>query len=328
MGTTSDGRALLATTILAALLASGPVLAGSEDSVSSDGSRLAEREVASYGGAATAKAFSPPYAGAERVTAEALHREGVNIYGRTELSAAEVKAMAALRDRASSRDASAGAEVIIGQDRRERVYTTNFPSRARVLITFSAGRCSGTLIGPNTVVTAGHCVHSGGSGGSWYPTSSYTVYAGANGTSNPYGSCTAKSLHSVSGWTSSGNEEFDYGAIKLNCTVGNTVGWYGYTSSVSNNLPAIIGGYPGDKPLTQWIHADKVRAITTNQIFYANDTTPGSSGSGVWWDNNGAVLIGIHAYGTHGSSPHSDYNHGKRITASTLNNFNLWKGLP
>lgn len=327
MGIRLDHRALLATAGLAALLATGAAIAGSEDAVSSDGSQVSERDAALYSGAAGTKTLSPPYAGAARVTAEALHREGVSIYGGTEFTAAEVKAIAALRDKASS-TSTGGAEVIIGQDRRERVYTTYFPSRARVLITFSGGRCSGTLIGPNTVVTAGHCVHSGGSGGSWYATSSYLIYAGANGTSKPYGSCTAKSLHSVSGWSSSGNEEFDYGAIKLNCTIGNTVGWYGYTSSVSTNLPAIIGGYPGDKPLTQWIHADKVRAITANQIFYSNDTTPGSSGSGVWWDSNGAVLIGIHAYGTHGSSPHSLYNHGKRITASTLSNFDLWKNLP
>lgn len=326
MRTTFDRRALLAMTVLAATLASAPALAGPEDSVSNDGSVLAEQEVASRNGASSAKASSPAYAGVARVTAEALHREGVDIYGKTELSAAEVKAMAALRDRASSNDA--GTEVIIGQDRRERVYTTYFPSRARVLITFSAGRCSGTLIGPNTVITAGHCLHSGGPGGGWYSTASYTIYAGANGTSNPYGSCTAKSLHSVNGWTGSGNEEFDYGAIKLNCTIGNTVGWYGYTSAVSLNLPAIIGGYPGDKPLTQWIHADKVRAVTANQIFYANDTTPGSSGSSVWYDSNGAVMIGVHAYGTHGASPHSVYNHGKRITATTLSNFDFWKALP
>lgn len=325
MGTTFDGRVFLAMTVLAATLASTPAWAGPEDAASNDGSVLAQREAASYSGGAGANA-SPSYAGLERVTAAALHREGVDIYGATELSAAELKAKAALRDRASSR--APGAEVIIGQDRRERVYTNIFPSRARVLIEFSGGRCSGTLIGPNTVITAGHCVHSGGSTGSWYSTASYTISAGANGTSRPYGSCTAKSLHSVNGWTNDENEEFDYGAIKLNCTVGNTVGFYGYTSSVSNNLPAIIGGYPGDKPLTQWIHADKVRAITTNQIFYSNDTTPGSSGSGVWYDNNGAVLIGVHAYGTHGASPHSDYNHGKRITTATLNNFNLWKGLP
>ena len=44
----------------------------------------------------------------------------------------------------------------------------------------TSGRCTGWLIGANTVVTAGHCVHQGG-GGSFYPTSSYRIYPGRNG---------------------------------------------------------------------------------------------------------------------------------------------------
>lgn len=320
------GLRWLSAAITAGLLIPAAALAGPHDAVSDDGSYVAQQEVAANGGGAT-QSSAAPYAGAARVTAEALAREGVDIYGNTEMSDAEFKAAVALRDGARSADAVAPA-VIIGVDRRERVYTTYYPSRARVLITFSGGRCSGTLIGSNTVITAGHCVHSGGSSGSWYPRRSYLIYAGANGTSKPYGSCTAKSLHSVSGWTSSGNEEYDYGAIKLNCTIGDTVGFYGWTTAVALNDPAIIGGYPGDKPLTQWIHADKVRSITTRQIFYSNDTTPGSSGSGVWYDKSGAILIGVHAYGTHGSSPHSVYNHGIRVTSGVSTNFGNWKALP
>ena len=53
----------------------------------------------------------------------------------------------------------------------------------------------------------------------------------------------------MTGWTVSANEEYDYGAVKLNCTVGNTVGWFGITSADPTNFPSIVGGYPGDKPL-------------------------------------------------------------------------------
>lgn len=312
---------------------SGALAQSAHDAVASDGSRVKQRDAANYGlGMAALEGRvgmeAPAFIGAKRVTEEALHRDGVEIYGALPRSALELMRAAALPDGGRVKG-SGSMEVIIGADRRERVYTTEFPSRARVLITFDGGRCSGTLINANTVVTAGHCLHSGGAGGAWKSTASYRIYAGANGTINPYGSCTAKSLHSVAGWTSSGNESYDYGAIKLNCTIGNTVGWYGYSASAAAlNNPAIIGGYPGDKPLTQWVHADKVRDITAEQIFYANDTTPGSSGSGVWWDNGGAVLIGIHAYGTHGASPHSVHNHGKRITAAVVSNFDFWKALP
>jgi glutamyl endopeptidase len=121
-----------------------------------------------------------------------------------------------------------GQESILGQDTRTLVSpTTTYPASATVLITFSAGRCTGWLINANTVVTAGHCVHPGG-GGSFYPTSSYLVYPGRNGTSSPYGSCTARWLASVNGWTLNRNDQYDYGVIKLNCSVGNITGWYGY----------------------------------------------------------------------------------------------------
>jgi glutamyl endopeptidase len=56
--------------------------------------------------------------------------------------------------------------------------------------------------------------------------SSFRIYPGRDGALSPYGVCTARTLFSVIGWTVSANEEYDYGAVKLNCTVGNTVGWF------------------------------------------------------------------------------------------------------
>jgi V8-like Glu-specific endopeptidase len=174
-------------------------------------------------------------------------------------------------------------ESIIGSDNRVQVTaTTTFPYRAIVLITFSAGRCTGWLVGPDLVVTAGHCVHSGGSSGDWY--SDYRVYPGRKGSSSPYGSCTAKRLYSVQGWTVSNNEQYDYGAVKLNCTIGNTVGWFGawWQSASLTGLPITVSGYPGDKPLTHWRSTGNVAVTQTRQIFYKNDTAAGQSGAPVF----------------------------------------------
>ncbi len=230
-----------------------------------------------------------------------------------------------------SADSAESAEAIIGVDRRQRLYTTTYPARATVLITFSGGRCTGFLINRNTVATAGHCVHTGGPGGSWRPRSTFRIYPGYNTNTAPYGSCTARRLHSVNGWVNSGSHQYDYGAVKLNCNVGNSTGWYGYywTSANLVNESVIIQGYPGDKPLNQWISADRNRCNSALKVFYKNDTTGGMSGSPVWNDTrfpNSASVFGIHAYAPFGNTGCvRNNNSGTRINQPRFNNLTNWK---
>lgn len=235
--------------------------------------------------------------------------------------------------------AEIGQESIIGADQRVRINpTTTYPARATVLITFNtpqgASRCTGWMINANTVATAGHCVARGGSG-VFYNLSSFRVFPGRNGTASPYGSCTAKRLYSVTGWLNQGRDDYDYGAIKLNCNVGNTTGWYGYfwQSASLRNLPTIINGYPGDKPLTQWQSTDRVRVNQTRRTFYQNDTVGGMSGAPVWYNRIGAGCSGvcamaIHAYGVYNGPPFSTNNHGTRITQQVFNNLTAWRNAP
>jgi glutamyl endopeptidase len=222
---------------------------------------------------------------------------------------------------APNAEAEAGIETVIGTDSRYRITsTTTYPYSAIAHITSSIGGCSGWLIGNNTVVTAGHCIHNG----SW--ASNVRVYPGRNGSSTPYGSCGATRLYSVTGWTSSRSPEYDYGAIKLNCTIGNSTGWFGFRwqSTSLTGQPTYLSGYPGDKPYgTQWRSNDSVRITQTRRIFYANDTYGGHSGSPVWNGNANCSPCGIaiHAYGV-GST---GYNGGTRITESVFNNLLSWK---
>lgn len=230
-----------------------------------------------------------------------------------------------------------GVESVIGLDTRLRLYTTNYPARAIALITFTGGYCTGWFYGPNVVATAGHCVHAG-RGGTWR--TNVRVYPGYNAGSAPYGSYPAKWLASVVGWTQNSDERYDYGVIKLSTNVGNTVGWFGWfwqTASLTG-LPSIVAGYPGDKSPTQslWAAADIVRATQERQVFYKDDTFGGQSGSAVWYDrpsgspgcSNGPCAYAIHAYGLHGSAPHSDHNHATRITEAVSNNLTNWRNAP
>lgn len=219
-----------------------------------------------------------------------------------------------------------GIESVIGTDQRTQVTnTTTYPYSAIVHITSSIGGCTGWMISERTVATAGHCVHSGGSGGSW--ASNVTVYPGRDGSSTPYGSCSATNLYSVTGWTQDRDWNYDYGAIRLDCTVGNQTGWIGFhTAGSFVGTAENISGYAGDKPYgTQWEHADQVRSESSQKIWYQNDTYGGQSGSPVYEtydsDCGGPCAIGIHAYGSGGGS----YNSGTRINSSVYNNLNSWK---
>ena len=249
------------------------------------------------------------------------------------------------------------AETVIAPDRRLQITaTTAYPARATVHITFKKTAtggtfgCTGFLVGPDTVATAGHCVHEGTAGSPFFVRSSYRLYPGRNGASIPYtcpGGVTvgARGLWSNTAWTGGGGETVDYGAIKTTCPIGNTVGWYGYinTEGVSQNgQPDYNQGYPGDKPFgTQWqatnCAADltsfvqcRIAATDPRQLFYGNATFGGQRGAPVYRKaaTCNPCAVAIHAYGLHGSGLHAGFNHGTRIENNVTSFLNSVKAAP
>jgi glutamyl endopeptidase len=221
------------------------------------------------------------------------------------------------------------AEVVIGVDDRTRITaTTSNPWRWICALRIKAKDGSnwigtGWLVGPRTVITAGHCIFIHNRGG-WV--SSVEVIPGMNGAQRPYGSGVATSFRSVSGWTQNQNRNFDYGAIILpsNKAFGNQLGFFGYAALGDSSLQGItlnLSGYPGDKPSgTQWFHARAASALTARTIVYNIDTAGGQSGSPVWRVLNGQRhAVGIHTNG----SPSG--NSATRIVKEVFDNIKMWK---
>lgn len=220
-------------------------------------------------------------------------------------------------------------EAIFGQDTRYRVNPYTYPERAVSLITYGGqSHCTGWLVSADTLVTAGHCVHGGGSTGRWGQAAAFRVYPGYSDGYAPYGSCGAREIYSSYGWVVAADSTADIGLIKLDCTIGNATGYFGYFVASSVDGTTIgINGYPGDKAdaRQQWGSLGTVLLSTTNKLYYDNDTYGGMSGSPVWVRNSAndtAWGIGIH------TAAEVNMNSGTRISQDIFDLITAVKELP
>lgn len=223
-------------------------------------------------------------------------------------------------------------ETVHGPESRVQITNTSiYPWRAIASLLITAADNSmwigtGWFISPRTLITAGHVVFIKNSGvpgrDGWVK--KVQVMPGRNGATLPYGSVTTANLRSVTGWTNSGDQNFDYGAIIIPTNLGNTTGWFGFGVYSDADLTSAVGnisGYPGDKPTgTQWYDAHRIASVNSRKVFYDIDTAGGQSGSAVYRIIGGnRMAVAIHAYGG------ATTNSGTRINLDVYNNLVAWK---
>ena len=225
-------------------------------------------------------------------------------------------------DRSPDDDRSAGFLQVFHPDERERVTpTTSFPASAVAQIEMyqsgsRVGTCTGAFVGPDAVLTAGHCLYLQDSG--W--ADAIAVVPGKDGTTEPFGYQMASNAWVPQGWIDSHSAFWDWGVLRLgDSSMGNDVGWLEIGVLQSDSLNAtnfhpVISGYPGDKdPGTQWIGTEpSFTNVTATHLYYRIDTYSGQSGAAIWRGND-SVVVGIHMGYTSGT------NIGTRIDQQLLN---------
>jgi V8-like Glu-specific endopeptidase len=178
---------------------------------------------------------------------------------------------------------------------------------------------SGTLIDSRTVLTAGHCVHSGGPGGVWF--TGMVVAPAWDGDADAFGLANGITLAAFDGWVSSGSWDHDMGVIRLDRPVGAITELLGTGYNTSNSWFSAsvfnMAGYPGVEPNPP----PCTYAGAPDQLYYGNGTYDtvgtyqlranvgwtcedgGMSGSGVYGIENGTgnrICYGVHSNGTWG----------------------------
>ncbi|HET9198951.1 MAG TPA: hypothetical protein VFN92_11945 [Solirubrobacterales bacterium] len=179
---------------------------------------------------------------------------------------------------------------------------------------FGYGRCSGTAVrsrNASVVVTAGHCLNSGGRRGRWFDGKTVFVPAYRYG-QRPFGVFPVRWIDTTEQWRASGSENFDVGAMVVGRNEAgkklvDAVGGAGIAFNLKAKQTFDVHGYPAEAPFdgeTQRIcrgasflghDANSFATPGPLNLAVACGLTGGASGGG--WTIEGGTLNGVTDYG-------------------------------
>ena len=163
-------------------------------------------------------------------------------------------------------------------------------SNERFVNQITAAFCSSTLVAPDLVVTAGHCINSGSCSGTYFVFDYYMTSASSLHT------VTSDDVYECAEIVAHGGNAHDYAVVRLDRpVVGRTPAMVDERAiPVANGTPLVVHGYGSGLPL-KIDDGGKVRDANAGELdtFVANlDTFGGNSGSGVFRRDTGK-MVGI-----------------------------------
>ncbi len=192
--------------------------------------------------------------------------------------------------------------------------------------------CSGTLIDPMHVITAGHCLYSHDPPFGW--ADKVQVAPGYQAGYSPWGLATAVQMHSWTGWTEDDDVSHDMGVIDLDRPIGVFTGWrgfghntdcdwfdYGYWKHYAYpaEMPADTTTYPpfdGEQMYANWGDFDNCFWELNNIVSWDGPSWGGASGCG-------AIREGV-VYATHQGSNREDSSSDVWITPNKFAHIQGW----
>jgi len=194
---------------------------------------------------------------------------------------------------------------VIGTDDRVLVYdasTDPYKKTCRISVSFNENpsqtfHSTGFLVGPSTILTACHSIYDTAYGDGWFDSLTLdfgaSVYSDTGQMYYPYGHYTNWTSAQVGNYYNTNDENDDWAIIDLGTNIGNTLGYFGLSASLSNNTTVKTYGYSSDLGGVLTYSYGSATNVLDYKFDHNCDTGIGCSGGPVTKSDNS--VVGIHS---------------------------------